>query len=167
MPIDNPNLVTRSATVQDTPVIFALLRGLAEYEQLVSDFVVTESDLTQSLFGPDPIANVILAYDGDKAVGLAVFCHRYSTFLGRQYLYLEDIFVVLSHRGSGIGRKLMEQAALLAQTLGSTMIEWSVLNWNEPAIKFYEHLGAKPVDGWKTYRLSGQELNQLANPLST
>ena len=164
MPIDYPNLVTRSATVQDTPVIFALLRGLAEYEQLVSDFVVTESDLTQSLFGPDPIANVILAYDGDKAVGLAVFCQRYSTFLGRQYLYLEDIFVVLSHRGSGIGRKLMEQAALLAQTLGSTMIEWSVLNWNEPAIKFYEHLGAKPVDGWKTYRLSGQELNQLANP---
>jgi len=164
MPIDNPNLVTRSATVQDTPVIFALLRGLAEYEQLVSDFVVTESDLTQSLFGPDPIANVILAYDGDKAVGLAVFCQRYSTFLGRQYLYLEDIFVVLSHRGSGIGRKLMEQAALLAQSLGSTMIEWSVLNWNEPAIKFYEHLGAKPVDGWKTYRLSGQELNQLANP---
>ena len=164
MPIDNPNLVTRSATVQDSPVIFALLRGLAEYEQLVSDFVVTESDLTQSLFGPDPIANVILAYDGDKAVGLAVFCQRYSTFLGRQYLYLEDIFVVLSHRGSGIGRKLMEQAALLAQSLGSTMIEWSVLNWNEPAIKFYEHLGAKPVDGWKTYRLSGQELNQLANP---
>lgn len=164
MPIDNPNLVTRSATVQDTPVIFALLKGLAEYEQLVSDFVVTESDLTQSLFGPDPIANVILAYDGDKAVGLAVFCQRYSTFLGRQYLYLEDIFVVLSHRGSGIGRKLMEQAALLAQSLGSTMIEWSVLNWNEPAIKFYEHLGAKPVDGWKTYRLSGQELNQLANP---
>ena len=164
MPIDNPNLVTRSATLQDTPVIFALLRGLAEYEQLVSDFVVTESDLTQSLFGPDPIANVILAYDGDKAVGLAVFCQRYSTFLGRQYLYLEDIFVVLSHRGSGIGRKLMEQAALLAQSLGSTMIEWSVLNWNEPAIKFYEHLGAKPVDGWKTYRLSGQELNQLANP---
>ena len=164
MPIDNPNLVTRSATVQDSPVIFALLRGLAEYEQLVSDFLVTESDLTQSLFGPDPIANVILAYDGDKAVGLAVFCQRYSTFLGRQYLYLEDIFVVLSHRGSGIGRKLMEQAALLAQTLGSTMIEWSVLNWNEPAIKFYEHLGAKPVDGWKTYRLSGQELNQLANP---
>ena len=164
MPIDNPNLVTRSATVQDTPVIFALLRGLAEYEQLVSDFVVTESDLTQSLFGPDPIANVILAYDGDKAVGLAVFCQRYSTFLGRQYLYLEDIFVVLSHRGSGIGRKLMEQAALLAQSLGSTMIEWSVLNWNEPAIEFYEHLGAKPVDGWKTYRLSGQELNQLANP---
>ena len=164
MPIDNPNLVTRSATVQDTPVIFALLRGLAEYEQLVSDFVVTESDLTQSLFGPEPIANVILAYDGDKAVGLAVFCQRYSTFLGRQYLYLEDIFVVLSHRGSGIGRKLMEQAALLAQSLGSTMIEWSVLNWNEPAIKFYEHLGAKPVDGWKTYRLSGQELNQLANP---
>ena len=152
MPIDNPNLVTRSATVQDTPVIFALLRGLAEYEQLVSDFVVTESDLTQSLFGPDPIANVILAYDGDKAVGLAVFCQRYSTFLGRQYLYLEDIFVVPSHRGSGIGRKLMEQAALLAQTLGSTMIEWSVLNWNEPAIKFYEHLGAKPVNGWKTYR---------------
>ena len=164
MPIDYPNLVTRSATIQDTPVIFALLRGLAEYEQLVSDFVVTESDLTLSLFGPDPIANVILAYDGDKAVGLAVFCQRYSTFLGRQYLYLEDIFVVLSHRGSGIGRKLMEQAALLAQSLGSTMIEWSVLNWNEPAIKFYEHLGAKPVDGWKTYRLSGQELNQLANP---
>ena len=164
MPSDYPNLVTRSATIQDTPVIFALLRGLAEYEQLVSDFVVTESDLTQSLFGPDPIANVILAYDGDKAVGLAVFCQRYSTFLGRQYLYLEDIFVVPSHRGSGIGRKLMEQAALLAQTLGSTMIEWSVLNWNEPAIKFYEHLGAKPVDGWKTYRLSGQELNQLANP---
>ena len=164
MPIDNPNLVTRSATVQDTPVILALLRGLAEYEQLVAYFVVTESDLTQSLFGPDPIANVILAYDGDKAVGLAVFCQRYSTFLGRQYLYLEDIFVVLSHRGSGIGRKLMEQAALLAQSLGSTMIEWSVLNWNEPAIKFYEHLGAKPVDGWKTYRLSGQELNQLANP---
>ena len=126
--------------------------------------MVTESDLTQSLFGPDPIANAILAYDGDKAVGLAVFCQRYSTFLGRQYLYLEDIFVVLSHRGSGIGRKLMEQAALLAQSLGSTMIEWSVLNWNEPAIKFYEHLGAKPVDGWKTYRLSGQELNQLANP---
>ena len=164
MPIDNTNLVTRSATVQDIPAIYSLLKGLAEYEQLVSDFVVTESDLTQSLFGPDPIAHAILAYDGDKAVGLAVFCQRYSTFLGRQYLYLEDIFVVLSHRGSGIGRKLMEQAALLAQSLGSTMIEWSVLNWNEPAIKFYEHLGAKPVDGWKTYRLSGQELNQLANP---
>ena len=165
MPINDANLVTRSATVQDVPVIFTLLKGLAEYEQLVSDFVVTESDLTQSLFGPDPIANAILAYDGSTAVALAVFCQRYSTFLGRQYLYLEDIFVVPSHRGSGIGRKLMEQAALLAQTLGSTMIEWSVLTWNEPAIKFYEHLGAKPVDGWKTYRLSGQELNELANPL--
>ena len=164
MPIDNENLITRSATVKDIPTIFALLRSLAEYEQLVADFVVTENDLTQSLFGPHPISNAVLAYDGNTAVGLAVFCQRYSTFLGRQYLYLEDIFVVPSHRGSGIGRKLMEQAALLAQTLGSTMIEWSVLNWNEPAIKFYEHLGATPVNGWKTYRLSGQELNQLANP---
>ena len=161
--MNDNHFVIKQATTGDVPVIFTLLRGLAEYENLTADFVVTEQDLTKALFGTNPIANVILAYESDTAIGIAVFCNHYSTFLGREYLYLEDIFVIPSHRGSGIGRKLMEQAAILAKTRGSTMIEWSVLNWNEPAIKFYEHLGAKPVEGWITYRLNDDALETLSN----
>lgn len=164
MPVNNNNLVIKQAKTRDVPVIFTLLKGLAEYEDLTSDFVITEKDLTKALFGPDPSARAILACDGDTAVGIAVFCKHYSTFLGRQYLYLEDIFVIPSHRGSGVGRKLMEHAAILAKTLGSTKIEWSVLDWNESAIKFYEHLGAKPVEGWRTYRLNDDALQKLSNP---
>ena len=149
------------ATVDDVGLVLRFIKGLAEYENLAHEVVATEDDLRRSLFGPNPDAEAVFAYHDSESVGFAVFCQRYSTYLGRPVLYLEDIFVLPEWRGGGVGRELMAYGAGLAKARGFPMMIWSVLNWNESAIGFYENLGARPAEGWLTYQISGDALERL------
>ena len=152
----------RSATRDDVPVIAELIRGLARFEKLEQEVVMTEELLTAGLFGTRPYAEVVLAEDDGRPVGFALFFHNFSTFLGRPGIYLEDLFVVPEHRGGGIGRMLLAYLARLAVERGCGRMEWAVLDWNRDAIKFYERLGARPNSDWTVYRLTGEALTGLA-----
>ena len=121
-----------------------------------------EARLHEHLFGPRPYAEVLLADDGGEVVGFAFFFHNYSTFLSSPGIYLEDLFVKPSHRGKGHGKRLLTALAKLAIERGCGRLEWAVLNWNAPAIKFYEALGARPMDEWTVYRLTGDTLQRAA-----
>ena len=123
--------------------------------------VATEEALREHLFGERPVAEVVLAEDGDPA-GFALFFHSFSTFLGRPGIYLEDLYVRPEFRGRGVGRALLVHLARLAKERGCGRLEWSVLDWNEPAIGFYGRIGASPVDGWTVYRVTGEALEGLA-----
>ena len=149
------------ATARDVSLILSLIKALAEYERLADQAVATDADLRESLFGPQARAEVAIAYAGGEAVGFAVWFHNYSTFLGRAGLYLEDLFVVPQWRGRGIGRQLLAYVAGVAVARGCGRMEWSVLNWNEPAIRFYRRMGARAMDEWTVYRLTGEALTQL------
>jgi GNAT superfamily N-acetyltransferase len=149
------------ARERDVPLILRLIKGLAEYEKLVHEVVATEERLRQSLFGPHPSAEVVIAYVGDEAVGFALFFHTYSTFLGQRGLYLEDLFVLPEWRGRGAGRALLTHLARIAAERGCGRFEWSVLDWNEPAINFYKNLGAKPMHEWTIFRVAGDSLTAL------
>ena len=157
-----PDVRIRSATVADASLILTLIRGLAEYERLVHEAVVTEADIRDSLFGERPAAEVLIAEIGNDAAGFALFFHNYSTFLGRRGLYLEDLFVFPAYRGRGIGRALMTRLARLAVERKCGRFEWWVLDWNESAIEFYRSLGAHAMSDWTVYRLSGEPLARLA-----
>ena len=157
-----PKIRIRFATADDVSLILTLIRGLAEYERLASEAVVTAADVRNSLFGERPAAEVLIAEVEDDAAGFALFFHNYSTFLGRRGLYLEDLFVFPAHRGKGIGRALMARLAQLATERNCGRFEWWVLDWNEPAIRFYESLGARAMDDWTVYRLTGEPLARLA-----
>ncbi|HWO44458.1 MAG TPA: GNAT family N-acetyltransferase [Methylomirabilota bacterium] len=152
----------RSATKEDVPVVAELIRGLARYEKLEHEVVMTEDLLAAGLFGERPYAEVLLAVDEDRPVGFALFFHNFSTFLGRPGIYLEDLFVVPEERGSGVGRALLEHLARLAVDRGCGRLEWAVLDWNRDAIGFYERLGARPNSDWTVYRLTGEALTALA-----
>ncbi|HEV8131505.1 MAG TPA: GNAT family N-acetyltransferase [Acidobacteriota bacterium] len=151
------------ATEKDVPVILRLIKGLAEYEKLADEVIATEEGLRQSLFGPRPYAEAVLAYADAEAAGFALFFHNYSTFLGRAGLYLEDLFIVPQWRGRGLGRQLLTYVARIAVARGCGRLEWSVLDWNEPAIRFYQRLGAQAMDQWTVYRLTGDALKRLAS----
>lgn len=129
-------LTIRFATVDDTPLVLTLIRGLAEYERLAHEAVATEADIRESLFGARPAAEVLLAETGGGPAGFALFFHNYSTFLGRRGLYLEDLFVFPAFRGRGIGRALMVRLAQIAVERNCGRFEWWVLDWNEPSIRF-------------------------------
>jgi GNAT superfamily N-acetyltransferase len=152
----------RSATKEDVPVVAELIRGLARYEKLEHEVVMTEDLLAAGLFGERPYAEVLLAVDEDRPVGFALFFHNFSTFLGRPGIYLEDLFVVPEERGSGVGRALLEHLARLTVDRGCGRLEWAVLDWNRDAIAFYERLGAHPNSDWTVYRLTGEALSTLA-----
>jgi GNAT superfamily N-acetyltransferase len=152
----------RQATEQDVPVILQLIRSLADYERLSHEVTATEDDLRASLFGEHPAAEVLLAHAGGEPIGFAVFFQSYSTFLGRPGLYLEDLFVLPAWRGQGHGRQLLARVAQLAVERGCGRMEWSVLDWNQPAIDFYKRLGAQPMEQWTVHRLSGAALARLA-----
>ncbi len=152
----------RPATRADVPTVARLVRELAEYEKLSHEVVLDEERLADHLFGPRPYAEVLLAGEGGAVVGFALFFFNYSTFVGRPGLYLEDLFVTPAHRGGGQGKALMAAVARLAVERECGRMEWSVLDWNEPSIRFYERLGAKAMDGWTGYRLTGVELRRLA-----
>ena len=151
------------ATARDVSLILSLIKALAEYERLADQAVATDAVLRESLFGPQARAEVAIAYAGGEAVGFAVWFHNYSTFLGRAGLYLEDLFVVPQWRGRGIGRQLLAYVARVAVARRCGRMEWSVLNWNEPAIRFYRRMGARAMDEWTVYRLTGETLTRLAS----
>ena len=146
------------AQVTDVPVILGMIKALAEYEQLTHEVTATEDDLRQSLFGPRPAGEVVLAYAGDVPIGFALFFHNFSTFLGRHGLYLEDLFVVPEWRGKGVGKQLLAHIAAIAESRKCGRMEWAVLDWNESAIAFYRRMGAHVLDEWRLCRLTGHEL---------
>ena len=155
-------LEIRPATEAAVPLILSFIRELAEYERLSHELVVTEEALRDSLFGERRFAEVVLGYLGDDPAGFALFFHNFSTFLGKPGIYLEDLYVRPKFRGVGIGRALLVHLAKLASERGCGRLEWSVLDWNEPAISFYRSIGASPVSGWTVYRVSGEALEDLA-----
>jgi GNAT superfamily N-acetyltransferase len=150
------------ATERDVSLILELIQGLAVYEKLAHEVTATEAGLRETLFGARPAADVIIAYAGDTPAGFALFFPNYSTFLGKPGLYLEDLFVRPEYRGQGLGLALMKRLAQIAVERGCGRFEWSVLDWNEPAIGFYESLGAKLMDGWSIVRVNGEALTALA-----
>ena len=154
-----------AATPADVPAIHALIRALAQYERLGHLCVATEADVAGALFGARPLAEVLIARNPEKNgedVGFAVFFHTWSTFLGRPSLWLEDLFVRPEHRRAGIGRALLMRLAALAVERGCGRFEWSVLDWNASAIRFYEGLGASVLSDWRICRVTGQALARLA-----
>ncbi len=156
-------LLIRPAVEADVPLVLAFIRALAEYEKLTHEVVATEADIRAGLFGPRRVAECAIAeWDGAPA-GFALFFHNYSTFIGRPGIYLEDLFVKPDLRGKGIGKALLAHLAKLAIERNCARLEWAVLGWNEPSIAFYKSLGAKPMDEWTVYRLTGDALNDLAN----
>lgn len=158
-----PELRIARATERDVPLILRLINGLAEYEKLAHEVTATEAGLRETLFGARPGAEVIIGYSGQTPVGFALFFPNYSTFLGKPGLYLEDLFVLPEWRGRGFGRGLLTHLATLAVERGCGRLEWSVLDWNEPAIGFYKSLGAKLMDGWSIFRVTGDALQRLAS----
>jgi len=158
----SPELTIRPATPADVPLILSLVREIAEYEKLLHEVVATEADVQRTLFGGRPEAEVILAQLAGEPVGFAVFFPVYSTFLAQSGIYLEDLFVRPHVRGKGVGKALLARVASIAVERGYGRVEWSVLNWNEPAIRFYESLGAKPRSGWTIYRLTGDAMRNVA-----
>ena len=149
------------ATVRDVPAIFEMIRALAEYERLAHAVSTSEDALREVLFGPSPAAEVVLGFEGAEPVGIAIFFHNFSTFLGKRGLYLEDLFVKPEYRGRGYGRRLLAHLAALAIERGCGRMEWSVLDWNTPAIGFYQKLGAVPMEEWTVFRLTGDALTAL------
>jgi GNAT superfamily N-acetyltransferase len=157
-----PELEIRAATEDDVPLILSLIKELAEYERLSHEVVATEEALGDSLFGERRVAEVLIGLYGDEPAGFALFFHNFSTFLGKPGIYLEDLYVRPEFRGAGIGRALLIHLARLARARDCGRLEWSVLDWNEPAIGFYKTIGASPVSGWTVYRLTGEALEELA-----
>ena len=156
-----PEPEVRNATEDDVPLILSLIKDLAEYERLSHEVVATEEMLRDFLFGERPVAEVLIGEYGDEPAGFALFFHNFSTFLGRPGIYLEDLYVRPEFRGAGVGRALLVHIAGLAKERNCGRLEWSVLDWNEPAIRFYRGIGASPVSGWTVFRLSGEALDNL------
>ena len=151
------------AKKKDIPLIHELILELAEYERaLPGEAPVTEKDLAQTLFGKLPAAEVLIAFLGDKPAGFALFFHNYSTWLGKRGIYLEDLFVRPPARKNGVGFALLRELARIAIQRDCGRLDWSVLTWNELAINFYKRIGARPMDDWKTFRLTGDALAQVA-----
>jgi GNAT superfamily N-acetyltransferase len=148
----------RAATPADVPTLLAMIRELASYERLADQVTATEDDLRAGLFGARPAAEAVLAEMGEEPAGFALFFHNFSTFLGRHGLYLEDLFVRPGWRRRGVGRALFSHLARLAALRGCGRFEWSVLDWNQPAVAFYRSLGAIPLSDWTVFRLTGEAL---------
>lgn len=152
----------RNATEADVPLIVQFIKALAEYERLADKVVATEDMIRRTLFGNPRYAEVIIAESDGEPAGFALFFHNYSTFLAAPGIYLEDLFVKPEARGKGIGKALLARLAQIAKSRNCGRLEWAVLNWNKSSIEFYERLGAKPMNEWTVYRLSGEELDALA-----
>ena len=159
---ETPAIRIERATERDVPLILRLITGLSEYEKLAHEVTATEAGLRETLFGPRPAADVIIAYAGAEAAGFALFFPNFSTFLGKPGLYLEDLFVRPEWRGRGLGLALMKHLAKTAVERGCGRFEWSVLDWNPPAIGVYQGLGARLMDGWSLGRVTGDALTRLA-----
>jgi GNAT superfamily N-acetyltransferase len=156
--------MVRPARREDVPALIALVRELAEYEQAADRVALTDEDLAEALFGDAPAVFAhVVEHDGDVA-GMAIWFVTFSTWTGRHGIYVEDLVVRRDLRGHGLGRALLSDLARLTLASGFSRLEWAVLDWNEPAIGFYHHLGSEAMDEWTTHRVSGEALAQLARP---
>ena len=156
------DITVRPAGIDDVPLVLQFIKALAEYERMSDQVEATEASLRESLFGPKPGAEVVLASVSGEPAGFALFFHNFSTFVGRRGLYLEDLFVKPEWRGHGVGKRLLVHLARLAVERNCGRFEWAVLDWNEPAIQFYLGLGARPLNDWKIFRVTGEALQRLA-----
>jgi GNAT superfamily N-acetyltransferase len=168
MPVDSCQVPSaafriREAIPADVPQILGFVRELAEFEKLSHLVTATEAGMHEALFGTRPAAEALLAFDGETPVGFALFFHSFSTFLGARGLWLEDLYVSPAHRRRGFGRAMLLHVARIAHQRGCGRFEWSALDWNEPAIRFYKSLGAALMDDWTTFRVTGSALEHLAN----
>jgi GNAT superfamily N-acetyltransferase len=163
LPAEPPCLI-RAATVADVPQLHDLICELAEYEKLRDTVTATHEHLRDALFGPRPCAEAVIAEVDGSAVGFALFMPNYSTFLGSRGVYLEDLYVKPQARSHGIGRALLSCVAKTALERGCGKMEWAALDWNEPAIRFYENLGARRMAEWRLFRLMGDALVRVAQP---
>jgi GNAT superfamily N-acetyltransferase len=159
---DTPGFQIKSATEPDVSVILSFVKKLAHYERLSHEVVATEKLLQETLFGERRTAEVAIGYLETKPVGFVLFFHNYSTFLGKPGLYIEDLFVDEDYRRRGYGRALLLHVARLAKERDCGRLEWSVLDWNQPAINFYKKLGALPMSEWTVFRVAGKSLDELA-----
>lgn len=157
----------RLATQDDLATILSFIKGLAEYEKLSDQVVADEEKLRETLFGSKAYAEVVIAEYQQQAAGFALFFHNYSTFLAKPGIYLEDLFVLPAFRGKGLGKLLLSYLAKLAVERNCGRLEWSVLDWNQPAIDFYQSQGAQLLHDWRINRLTGQQLVALAQQYPT
>jgi GNAT superfamily N-acetyltransferase len=155
-----PELQIRPATHDDVAPILEMVKELAAYERLLHTVQATEADLREALFGPRPVAEALVADRGGRAVGFALFFHNYSTFVGRPGIYIEDLYVRPAHRGQGIGGALMSHIIRLARARRCGRVEWAALEWNEPAIRFYEAMGAQALNEWRIFRLTQEAIKK-------
>lgn len=151
------------ANENDVGIILSFIKDLAEYERLTNEVVATEEKLRKTLFGNKKYAEVLIAEYKNQPAGFALFFHNYSTFLAKPGIYLEDLFVKKELRGKGIGKALLSYLGVLAIERDCGRIEWSVLDWNEPSIKFYLNLGAVPLKDWTVFRITGNTIKKLAD----
>ena len=156
------NLNIRKALIDDVPLILKFIKELSVYEKMSKEVVTTEDTLRETLFGDKSYARVLIAEIKGKPVGYALYFYNFSTFVGRPGLYIEDVYVSEEYRGQGIGTALFEHCAHIAKENKCVRMEWLVLNWN-PAREFYDHMGAKPMDEWVVYRLTGDALDKMAD----
>lgn len=157
-----PDFKLRFAREEDVSLMLSFIKELADYEKLSHEVVATEKDIRENLFGEKAYAEAVIGYAGEKAAGFALFFHNFSTFLGKPGLYLEDLYVKPGMRSNGYGKAMLTYLANLAVERGCGRLEWAVLDWNEPAIHFYRELGARSMDEWTVYRLTGGSLSGLA-----
>ena len=157
------NFMIRTGTEEDAPVIFSLIKELAEYERLAHEVAASVDDIRKTLFGERPFAETLIGENDGLPISFALFFYNFSTFLGKPGIYLEDLYVQPEQRGKGFGSEMLAHIATLAKERNCGRFEWSVLNWNTPAIRTYEKLGAAPMKEWILYRLSGEALDRLAD----
>lgn len=168
---ESTRVYIEKATESDIPLILEFIKKLAVYEKMEDKVEATEELLHRYIFGEESLMEVVIAYEVEQGmkkekgvpVGFALYFHNFSTFLARPGLYLEDLFVLEEYRGKGYGKALLTHLAGIAVERGCGRFEWSVLNWNKPAIDFYKSLGAQPMDGWTIYRLTGDALEEAAS----
>ena len=157
-----PDFKIRAATENDVATILALIKDLADYEKLSHEVEATEDDIRKSLFGERPVAEALIGELDGVAISFALFFYNFSTFLGKPGIYLEDLYVKPDYRSNGFGRKMLTHIARLATERNCGRFEWSVLDWNAPAIRTYDRLNARPMKEWILYRLTGDALDKLA-----
>lgn len=162
-PLEHTEFSVRMAIEADVPLILQFIKELAEYEKLLDEVVATEQLLRETLFGERCNAEVIIGEFEGKPVAFALFFHNFSTFLGRPGIYLEDLYVKPEYRGKGLGKKLLKYLANLCKERKCGRLEWWVLDWNSDAIEFYKSIGARPMDEWTVFRVTGDDLDSLAD----
>lgn len=160
--MSQPSLSFRPAVPDDAPLVHEFILAIAEYEKLSHEVTATVEDIRAALSGETPLVEVLLAYSDGTPAAFALYYHNFSTFTGKRGMYLEDLFVKPEFRGGGMGRRLLQELVRLADERGCARMEWVALDWNKPALDFYEQLGARVMDEWLLFRLGKERIGELA-----